>query len=351
MDKKNLKAVIFTALSAEGLNVKPYCIANHAYDAVYLPDQHAIIPVDIADDNRRKSPTNPIVQNNLAKKDELKVFRVRSLVDCAYIDFGAECCNFGDFGNSSILAVLNAVNEFSGGSKRITEVPDEAESVAHYENAVAEYDEYFANLCKVYADAKGVSHIRMGRTQDGEHIGVWIDFKGKDYTIEHGCKTIRSFKASFGDSMDENHNKGLAAVNANADARWDEAYKALKSIFDEKGTIAHIKRTDKKFGGWLTRQRIAYREGRLSQERIDLLNALNIDWNPQDTKTGVWDERVDELLEYEKANGTMDVPQKDGPLGKWVAKQRQQHRQGTLLPEREARLNEIGFFWKSPNGR
>lgn len=79
MNKVNLRAVVFAALHALGLNIKPYCILNNAYDALYLPDHNTIIPVDLVDDKERRSPNNPVFQNNTAIKDDLKVFRIRSM--------------------------------------------------------------------------------------------------------------------------------------------------------------------------------------------------------------------------------------------------------------------------------
>ena len=55
MNKENLRAVIFASLKLFGLNIKPFCILNNAYDTLYLPDQNMIIPVDLADDKERRS--------------------------------------------------------------------------------------------------------------------------------------------------------------------------------------------------------------------------------------------------------------------------------------------------------
>ena len=79
MNKENLRAVIFVSLKILGLNIKPFCILNNAYDALYLPDKNMIIPIDLADNKERRSPNNPVVQNNTAAKDNLNVFRIRSM--------------------------------------------------------------------------------------------------------------------------------------------------------------------------------------------------------------------------------------------------------------------------------
>ena len=76
MNKKNLRAVLFTSLKVLGLNIKPYCILNNAYDALYLSSQNTIIPIDLVDNKGRRNPNNPIFQNNIALKDNLNVFEV-----------------------------------------------------------------------------------------------------------------------------------------------------------------------------------------------------------------------------------------------------------------------------------
>eukprot|EP00978_Attheya_sp_CCMP212_P011643 scaffold28847_cov34-Attheya_sp.AAC.1 len=66
----------------------------------------------------------------------------------------------------------------------------------------------------------------------------------------------------------------------------------------------------------------------------------------------VWDTKFEELQAFKNAHGHMNVPQKSGPLGRWVSEQRRKCRllvEGKVSPlrdERLAKLNGINFEFK-----
>ena len=64
-------------------------------------------------------------------------------------------------------------------------------------------------------------------------------------------------------------------------------------------------------------------------------------WNP----TPSWDERLDELTKYRAKHGDCKVPESQGSLGRWVSRQREVYKKGTLSKERVQRLDNIGFSW------
>jgi len=71
------------------------------------------------------------------------------------------------------------------------------------------------------------------------------------------------------------------------------------------------------------------------------------------TMSKPFEERVENLLEYESENGHVFVPyayKGHSNLGYWVTSIRQQYKQGKLASEKVAKLNEIGFAWTSPKG-
>jgi hypothetical protein len=70
-------------------------------------------------------------------------------------------------------------------------------------------------------------------------------------------------------------------------------------------------------------------------------------WNPHADR---WDEGLARLLDYVRRNGDARVPRSytvDGyKLGAWVKKQRVKHADGTLVADRERRLQEVpGWTW------
>ena len=114
-----------------------------------------------------------------------------------------------------------------------------------------------------------------------------------------------------------------------------------------------------KLGRFVNAMRTQRNNGTLSADRIAKLDALGFVW-ASSRKTLVdwerisadWQARFDELLRYKETHGDCDVPAKwrENPqLGNWVSQQRQNRKSGTLHPERQRRLDEIGFDWRSEN--
>ena len=348
MNKDSLNAVLFSSLCSLGLNVKPYCILNSSYDALYLPDQNTIIPIDLVDDKGRRSPKNPVVQNNTAAKDGLNVFRIRSM-DCTPVALTSFDYYIADFEINTILSLVNYLGAEFGASGPLKELPSESSSIELYEQALTRYDDYFKKLCCAYSDESGHVSLRIKEMFHNEHIGVWLNFKGTGFEIPYNGKKICSRTTSFGSAMDDIRAKGQQKSTPLLEEQWITTYNGLKQFCNDNGGISSVRRGDKLYGGWLTRQRTAHRNGKLSAEHERLLDELGINWEPNNANENAWNEQFNELLNYKKENGTLDVPQSVGSLGKWVAKQRQLKKKGKLPAEREQRLNDIDFIWESSN--
>lgn len=70
-----------------------------------------------------------------------------------------------------------------------------------------------------------------------------------------------------------------------------------------------------------------------------------------------WDAMLNKLKTYRNNNeGDLHVPRttpnsSDRPLARWVKTQRELMKKGKLLPDRQARLEELGFQWEVKGGR
>jgi len=114
---------------------------------------------------------------------------------------------------------------------------------------------------------------------------------------------------------------------------------------------------NRKLGAFVNTMRTQRNNGKLSTDRIAKLNALGFVWASSckvlvdgDGISAEWQARFDELLQYKQAHGDCDVPTRwpENPqLGRWLSQQRQNRKSGTLQPERQRRLDEIGFDWRS----
>lgn len=89
------------------------------------------------------------------------------------------------------------------------------------------------------------------------------------------------------------------------DRLWNNTYDQLKEYVKENGSTISLS-SSTKLGVWAARQRREYQKLKLgekagiTQKRVDLLNSINFDWTPWDTK---WQMRVNELLEYKRGHG------------------------------------------------
>jgi hypothetical protein len=103
-----------------------------------------------------------------------------------------------------------------------------------------------------------------------------------------------------------------------------------------------------KLGRWISMQRTHNRLGTLCPESLRRLNEIGFIWNRHE---GKWNKMFKALTQFKHREGHLRVPQlhvEDGQhLGAWIGSQRCQKRLGTLISERERRLNEIGFIWKA----
>ena len=61
------------------------------------------------------------------------------------------------------------------------------------------------------------------------------------------------------------------------DYQWNESYQKLKLYFENKGH-SFVAVRDGSLGTWCSNQRKAYKTGKLSQEKIDLLEKIEFSW-------------------------------------------------------------------------
>jgi len=106
---------------------------------------------------------------------------------------------------------------------------------------------------------------------------------------------------------------------------------------------------------WCKNQRRFHKTGKLAEHRIKLLDKIKFSWvNTNST----FDQRVKQLLAYEKQHGTLHVSQvaysKDSEnhkLSRWVNEMRRLYNENRLSIERINRLNKIGFIWNMEDER
>ncbi|EJK45568.1 hypothetical protein THAOC_35813 [Thalassiosira oceanica] len=125
------------------------------------------------------------------------------------------------------------------------------------------------------------------------------------------------------------------------DQKWNDRCSELEA-FRAKHRHCNVPQSQKPLGTWVNRQR--QRKGKLSEGRIQKLDALGFDWSLRSTLP-TWDERLKELVEYKREHGDCNVATREGSLGTWVNGQRQLQKKGKLSEERVQKLGKLGFQW------
>ena len=131
-------------------------------------------------------------------------------------------------------------------------------------------------------------------------------------------------------------------------ANWEEMFAALVNYNQAHSDCkVHNKWAENpELGPWCTRQRKAYKNNKLSTERIKRLEDIGFEW---DTLDAGWGKMFAVLTAYKQAHGHCNVPaewEENPDLGQWCYVQRRTYRKGKLSAERIQRLEKIGFVWE-----
>lgn len=187
---------------------------------------------------------------------------------------------------------------------------------------------------------------------------------GFDWTVPlNGIKTTRKRKAyTVGNVIhpeqeDSGHKQIAIESKIEATAKeklWDYRFKQLK-LYKSKHGHCDVPRSyeeNKPLGYWVHTQRYQFKISKLSDERINMLNAIGFKWTAQYDE--IWYDKFEELKLYKSKHGNCNVPRRyedNQPLSYWVQTQRAQYKKSKLSEERIRLLNAAGFEWAPSKGR
>ncbi len=147
----------------------------------------------------------------------------------------------------------------------------------------------------------------------------------------------------------------IANPNTPADNKTVEDYRQWTFQIANPNVPANYKTAEGyRLGAWQCTQRVRYKIGKLSPERIKRLEHIGFTWGELGTKRkdGEWFEKgLQETLHYKKRTGNPNVPHSyktpEGyRLGSWQNDQRDNYRKEKLSPEQIKRLEDLGFTWE-----
>jgi hypothetical protein len=137
-------------------------------------------------------------------------------------------------------------------------------------------------------------------------------------------------------------------------SRWERRYNELIEYKKRHGHCNTPADPDGnvQLARWVRTQRQQRSDGRLSEERIARLDRIGFIWDALDAQ---WQEMFAALVEYKSEHGNCNVPcywPKNLKLADWVKRQRAARKRGTLAPDRESQLTQLGFEWnRASNSR
>jgi phosphosulfolactate phosphohydrolase-like enzyme len=206
-----------------------------------------------------------------------------------------------------------------------------------WELASARWDEMYA-LLKQFKKREGHCNVPQSHTEEGANAGMWVSDQ----------RQLNRKK-----KLDPERHKRLEDIGLEwgfANVTWDEMYALLKQFEKREGHCkvprSHIE-DGAKLGTWVETQHQPNRKETLGPERQTRLEKIGFEWGL--TFAATWDEMYVLLRQFKKREGHCKVPfrhTEDGAnLGEWTSNQRRYSRKEKLDPERQKRLEEIGFDW------
>ena len=224
-----------------------------------------------------------------------------------------------------------------------------------YNLAKAYYNKY--NNLEIPQSFKTLDGINYG--ENGYNLGQWINTQRKIYKnrklSEEKIELLEKIGMRFGNrrniiDWEEYYNLAKAYYNKNNNLEIPFRFKTLDGItYDEGGYI---------LGVWIDTQRKTYKSGKLSKERIELLNKIGMRFENKITKIG-WQECYKLAKVYFEKMGDLEISSKfktqDGitydekgyNLGMWINTQRQTYKNGKLSKEKIELLNKIGMRFEN----
>ena len=136
---------------------------------------------------------------------------------------------------------------------------------------------------------------------------------------------------------------------------WTGFYNELIAFKEQHGhcNVPRLDESFKRLGFRVHNVRTAFKNGKLSDERVAQLNEIGFIWEPRKHNTSVkLKERYNELVAYKEQHGHCNVSTRDETfksLGHWVCNTRTSYKNGKLSEECVAKLNELGFVWQMKN--
>ena len=215
------------------------------------------------------------------------------------------------------------------------------------------WNKMYELACEYYEEYGDLDIPQRYITSNGEKLGVWIGAQRTKY--------------KNGDLINEQVKKleSIGMIWNTFDLQWDKNYELAKKYYLEHGNLSIscncVSENEEKLYIWISNQRQMYKKGKLSQDKINLLNSIGMKWDVLDSQ---WNKMYELASEYYQEYGKLDVPRryvtKNGDnLGVWISRQRKRYKDrfvekkskmckySSLTDEQVKLLENIGMIWNT----
>ena len=207
-------------------------------------------------------------------------------------------------------------------------------------------DEWNINyqFLKSYYETNGNLFIPDNYSQNGINLDKWLNNQIRLYKNGNLSKEKVEMLNNIGISL---------LIDNKLSVRWERKYQLAKKYYEENGNLqvpSDYTIDDVNLGNWLVEQRKYYNWGKLSKEKIDLLNKIGMVWILDDKLAIKWERKYQLAKEYYEKNGNLQVPFDyiidDIKLGSWIVSQKYKYNQGKLTSYEIEKLEKIGIVWR-----
>ena len=212
------------------------------------------------------------------------------------------------------------------------------------------WDHYFVAASTYYAEHGNLKVSLRYKTPGGLSLGDWVQTQ----------RQIRKGKRTFG-TLTQQQIERLDSIGmvweTRSETAWAKGLEAAKRYRQQYGDLQvpsqYKDDTGFALGNWIRNTRARYRNGGLTQDQIEKLEALDIVWNMVDSR---WEQCYAEAAAYYEQHGNLAFPKhyvtESGlRLGPWLENQRASYLKGELPEDKIQRLEAIGMMWEGRNDR
>ena len=195
--------------------------------------------------------------------------------------------------------------------------------------------------------------------ENGYNLGFWIS----NQRVKYKKGTLSEDRIKQLEKIDMIFGIGKQDV-------WNIMYDLAKKYYEHHGNlkISHSFKTINgyetdekgyKLGFWISKQRVNYKNGTLSEDRIEKLEEIGMIF--ENAYENAWNKMYELAKKYYEHYGDLKIPnrfktlngyevdEKGYSLGFWIVKQRVKYKNGTLSESKIKKLEEIGMIFENVN--